>query len=279
MHIHIVLGDITKQKDVEAIVNAAKPSLLGGGGVDGAIHRAAGPNLLEECKTLGGCETGEAKLTKGYKLPCKFVIHTVGPIYKDGQHHEPELLKLAYENSLKLAAEHLIQSVAFPCISTGIYGYPIEEATRIAIKTVVDFQKNSKNSFDFVRFVVFSESDLKTYQEVIAEYTLTKNKKVSLIKELFEKPGDVKDYSDLLENLDDMKTNYGDYMITEPINCDLELERIDGADYELATALLTMLLREDYWINGVFERRQKDGHVQKILQRMLETLEGTEVLS
>lgn len=169
MRIQTVRGDITKQTDVEAIVNAANTSLLGGGGVDGAIHRAAGPELLEECKNLHGCNTGEAKITKAYNLPCEYVIHTVGPIYRGGKHGEAELLANAYRNSMHVALENGIRTVAFPSISTGVYHYPLKEAAYIAIKAVKDFYMEHQDSFDYVRFVLFDEYTLQVYDEVMAE--------------------------------------------------------------------------------------------------------------
>lgn len=163
MIIETVLGDITKQTDVEAIVNAANNSLLGGGGVDGAIHRAAGRELLAECKTLNGCETGEAKITSAYKLPCKYVIHTVGPIYRGGNSGEPQLLANAYKNSMKLALQNKIRTIAFPSISTGVYSYPLEEAAEIAVKTVNNFYLEHQNEFDCIRFVLFDDRTKQAY--------------------------------------------------------------------------------------------------------------------
>ncbi|MCX7589608.1 MAG: O-acetyl-ADP-ribose deacetylase, partial [Patescibacteria group bacterium] len=147
--ITLIKGDITKQK-VEAIVNAANKTLLGGGGVDGAIHKAAGPELLEECKKLGGCQTGEAKITKGYNLPAKYVIHTVGPIFGKENGKEAELLVSCYRNSLFLAKKYKIKTIAFPSISTGVYGYPKKEAAEIVIKTIKEFIKNN-NWFEEIR--------------------------------------------------------------------------------------------------------------------------------
>ena len=158
-------ADITRLH-VDAIVNAANQSLLGGGGVDGAIHRAAGPELLAECRTLHGCKTGDAKITKGYRLPAKHVIHTVGPVYRDGKSGEPELLASCYRRSLEIADQHHLKSIAFPAISTGIYGYPIEAATKIAVETT-RAALSDKSSVEEVIFCCFSESDLAVYQQAL----------------------------------------------------------------------------------------------------------------
>lgn len=167
MIIKAVQADITKLDNVDAIVNAAKNSLLGGGGVDGAIHRAAGLKLLAECRTLGGCATGEAKLTGAYHLPCKYVIHTVGPIWYGGSKGEPELLYKCYYNSLKLAMDQNIRTIAFPSISTGVYGYPVELAAVVAVKAVLDFDKAYPEAIDEVLFVAFSRGNLEVYAEEI----------------------------------------------------------------------------------------------------------------
>ena len=161
--ITLVQGDITTQQ-VDAIVNAANERLLGGGGVDGAIHRAAGPQLLAECRTIGGCPTGEARITKGYRLPARFVIHTVGPIWRGGQRGEPELLASCYRSSLRLAVDNGAKTVAFPSISTGVYGFPIELAAPIAIETVQDFIAEEP-SLEEVRFVCFSSDDYVVYRQ------------------------------------------------------------------------------------------------------------------
>jgi O-acetyl-ADP-ribose deacetylase (regulator of RNase III) len=156
--------DITKLA-VDAIVNAANETLLGGGGVDGAIHRAAGPELLAECRTLGGCATGQAKLTKGYRLPAKYVIHAVGPRYRDGKHGEPELLASCYRTSLALAARHGIASIAFPAISCGIYGYPIPQAAHIAVQTTAErLQAGPSIS---VTFACFGDDVLRAYEAAL----------------------------------------------------------------------------------------------------------------
>ena len=161
--IEIVEGDITRQQ-VDAIVNAANTSLRGGGGVDGAIHRAAGPELLEECIKIGGCPTGEARVTKGYRLPAKYVIHTVGPIWKGGTSGEDQLLASCYRNSLKAAAELGVKSIAFPSISTGAYGFPMERATEIALKEVSEFLKKDEG-IEKVVFVCFGKEAFRIYKE------------------------------------------------------------------------------------------------------------------
>ena len=160
-------GDITRLK-VGAIVNAANSSLLGGGGVDGAIHRAAGPELLAECRTLGGCPTGQARITRGYKLPARFVVHTVGPVWNGGKRGEETLLADCYRNALKLAAEHGARTVAFPAISTGVYRFPPDRACAIAVKTVRDFLAQNA-AIEKVAFVCFGEETYELYRRELAQ--------------------------------------------------------------------------------------------------------------
>ncbi|MDR3240234.1 MAG: O-acetyl-ADP-ribose deacetylase [Clostridiales bacterium] len=163
--VHIIQGDITELQ-VDAIVNVASPSLLGGGGgVDNAIHRAAGQQLLEECETLNGCHPGEAKITKGYLLPAEYVIHTVGPIYQGGDKGEPEILYSCYRNSLSLAAERQMKTIAFPCISTGVYGYPFYGACKIALNAIFDFLRSAENLKVFL--VCYSDAEYKEYQTIL----------------------------------------------------------------------------------------------------------------
>ena len=165
--IEIVAADITTLA-VDAIVNAANTSLLGGGGVDGAIHRAAGPELLAECRTLGGCETGRAKITRGYRLPARWVIHAVGPVWRDGSHGEPELLASAYRESLRLAAEHDARTVAFPAISCGVYGYPVDKAAAIAVSEVRRFL-DADERIERVTLTCFGTAVLQAYRRALQQ--------------------------------------------------------------------------------------------------------------
>lgn len=164
----VIKGDIVRVK-TQAIVNAANTSLLGGGGVDGAIHRAAGKELLLECETLGGCPTGEAKITSGYKLRAEYVIHTPGPIWRGGNRGEAELLANCYRNSLKLAQEYEITSISFPSISTGVYRYPVEQAAEIAVREIMTFLENNKE-MEKVQMVCFDETTFRTYEKALKNY-------------------------------------------------------------------------------------------------------------
>jgi O-acetyl-ADP-ribose deacetylase len=161
-----VQDDITKQA-LDVIVNAANTTLLGGGGVDGAIHRAAGPELLEECRRVGGCPTGEARITRAYRLPAKHVIHVVGPVWSGGSHGEPELLRGCYVSAIRLAGQHGLASIGFPSISTGAYHYPVEQAARIAVDTVREELLRRPTSVELVRFVCFSAEDLAVYRRLL----------------------------------------------------------------------------------------------------------------
>lgn len=168
--IKTVKGDITKITDAQAIVNAANSSLLGGGGVDGAIHRAAGPELLDECRLLGGCKTGQAKITKAYNLPCDYIIHTVGPVWNGGEKDEAVLLANCYYNSMTLAVEKGIRTIAFPSISTGIYHFPVQLAARIAVGTVARFVEENTGKIDMVEWVLFDDNTYAVYEEEVDKY-------------------------------------------------------------------------------------------------------------
>ena len=168
-HIEIQRGDITKVFDVDAIVNAANKSLLGGGGVDGAIHRAAGPKLLEECWTLNGCETGDAKITGAYNLPCKYVIHTPGPRWNGGNRNEDEKLASSYRRSLEVAVEHGVRSIAFPSIATGVYHFPLEQAAQIAVQTVRQFVREHPDDLDLIKWVLFDEKTKQAYDDALSD--------------------------------------------------------------------------------------------------------------
>ena len=172
--IKTVKGDITKITDVQAIVNAANNSLLGGGGVDGAIHRAAGPELLAECRMLHGCETGEAKITKAYNLPCDYVIHTVGPIWYGGNNDEDKLLASCYYNSMKIAVENGIRTIAFPSISTGVYSFPKDKAAAIALRAVNQFIEANPGKMDLIEWVLFDDDTLSVYKDALSKLQISK---------------------------------------------------------------------------------------------------------
>ena len=165
--ITLVKGDITKTQNCDAIVNAANTSLLGGGGVDGAIHRAAGPELLAECRMLNGCKTGKAKITKAYRIPSKYIIHTPGPVWNGGRSNEEELRASCYQSCLELAVQNGVRSIAFPSISTGIYRFPLDKATKIAIGTAKKFVEENLEKLDVIKWVLFDDNTLKAYQDAL----------------------------------------------------------------------------------------------------------------
>lgn len=164
----VIQGDITKEK-VDAIVNAANTTLLGGGGVDGAVHRAGGPAILAECKKLGGCATGDAKITTGGNMPARHVIHTVGPVYRDGKHGEPELLASCFRRSMEVATQNGLKSIAFPAVSCGVYGYPLSDAAQVAVETVAAFLEES-SGIETVRFVMFTTDTYEAFKEAVEAF-------------------------------------------------------------------------------------------------------------
>jgi len=168
----VITGDITRC-DVAVIVNAANSSLLGGGGVDGAIHRAAGPDLVHECRLLGGCKTGAAKITRGYRLRARHIIHTVGPVWRGGDYGEPALLASCYTSALEIARENALRDIAFPAISTGIYGYPLDKAADVAARTVADFLDAAPTAFDRIIFVCFGRDATEIYASAVSRYSPT----------------------------------------------------------------------------------------------------------
>ncbi len=229
MPIQIVRNDITKMK-VDAIVNAANESLLGGGGVDGAIHKAAGSELLKECRTLGGCKTGQAKLTKGYNLPAKYIIHTVGPVWVDGKHGEREVLVSCYKNSLQIAKDKKLSSIAFPLISSGIYGYPKDKALRVALDTVGEFLVDNEMT---VYIVVFDKSSFKISEKLfenIAEY-ISENEVASIEASFSRRDMNRISYS--------VKMSYAEMPIKQ-----MKASKIDDIHLELDESFSQMLLRK-----------------------------------
>lgn len=283
IQIEILKGDITKL-EVDAIVNAANTSLLGGGGVDGAIHRAAGPKLLEECRTINGCETGESKITKGYNLPAKYVIHTVGPVWEGGDNGERYYLESCYETSLKLAKENGIKSIAFPAISCGIYGYPIEDACIVAIDTVNEFLKYN-NCFDRVIFIDINENVINAYNRV-----KNMNYRCQLLPLLLPhdykigggfancKEGEIPQWPYVIYSDNDIEwlgkfyaLGLIDHNYLEHIEAnDLLNKAVDLMSRDEILSLLTGYIRQDRFIDGLLAGEINSGKITKLIQRLHE---------
>ena len=277
MQIAIVLGDITRES-CDAIVNAANTALLGGGGVDGAIHRAAGPGLLAECRTLNGCETGQAKITKGYNLPAKYVIHTPGPVWQGGQHREEALLASCYRSSLALAQKNDCSCIAFPSISTGVYRFPLEKAAMIAVSTVLDGLLGNPYSME-VRFVCFDSQTKNVYDQTLrqqlverlSELCLPENwKKVRLAEAA---------YIDLTNAIAthigkwSQQGGYGDYIERSGEAIDYNISISERLNLNTCIATLVCIHREQYWNGGwsdVITPRVMSGGIKRLAGRLQE---------
>lgn len=275
MELKVILGDITKVK-ADAIVNAANNSLLGGGGVDGAIHRAAGPRLLEECRKLKGCETGEAKITKGYNLPAEFVIHTVGPIWQGGNHGEAQLLANCYSNSLKLAEEYNCHHVAFPSISTGVYHFPLEKASKIAVKTIMEYCKD-EYSINNVDIVCFDNKTKKYYIDALKEELI--NRLIYICAP--ENRDKYKNETELINIIYSIAFAYGweflgdynKYIEMSGRAIDNNAEMSVELDLNTTIATLICILREQYWDGGWTDTigpRISNGQMIKLVNRLKE---------
>lgn len=277
MQIAVVIGDITCES-CDAIVNAANTSLLGGGGVDGAIHRIAGPGLLEECRTLNGCETGQAKITKGYNLPAKYVIHTPGPVWEGGQNHEEALLASCYRSSLDLAKRHDCQCVAFPSISTGVYHFPLEKAATIAISTILDDLIGTDSMID-VRFVCFDRQTKDAYDQSLQRQLIDRLSELCSPDNWTKMRRAEAAFIDLSNSI---ATNigkwphlgsYGDYIERsgEAINRNITMSQ--RLDLNTCIATLVCIHREQHWNGGwsdVITPRVMNGGIMKLASRLRE---------
>ena len=260
--IEVLKGDITKL-EVDAIVNAANTGLLGGGGVDGAIHRAAGPELLEECRTLNGCKTGQSKITKGYNLPAKYVIHTVGPVWHGGNNNEKELLKSCYTMALNLAKENGIKSIAFPAISCGVYRFPLENACQIATDTVRYFVDKNKG-LDKVVFIDINEKVIEIYKEMVN------------INERCQQLPNIKSVSETIvwiQKFYDLKLVDFDYL-QHIKDYNLGHREIDLMTREEILSLLTGYIRQDRFCEGLLAGEIKSGKITKLVQRLHQITKG-----